>query len=198
MSEPIQNLQVLILAGGKSRRMGRDKALLCLDNQSLLQRTVEIATSISPRVWVVTPWRDEYQFVFSERVQWLDDPKQAGGLVAIAHSFPQLVTSEWILAIACDMPFLNTEQLEIWAQQLTEIPSTYTAALVRRDQRYEPLCGFYRCTVRRSLEKFVANGGRSFQKWLATEQVYELTLEAEKMLFNCNTPTDFATLKAKP
>jgi molybdopterin-guanine dinucleotide biosynthesis protein A len=71
---------------------------------------------------------------------------------------------------------------------------------VKRDNFHEPLCGFYRVTVKDSLEKFIANGGRSFQKWLANEAVFPLDISpelAEKMFFNCNTPEDFATLKAK-
>ena len=175
--------------------MGQDKALLPVENSTLLQRTVEIAQLISPQVWIVTPWRDAYKSVFSETVQWLDDPDPQGGLVALRRSLTHLPSAQWILLLACDLPYLDAEQLQTWVQILDQLPLECAAALVKQHQRYEPLCGFYRGTVQPSLAKFTANGGRSFQKWLATEQVYELSLNDDQMLFNCNTPADFATLK---
>lgn len=196
-------LQTLILAGGQSRRMGQDKALLPLANTTLLQRTVDIATGINaPRhspVWIVTPWRDGYQSVFSEQVQWLDDPHQQGGLMAFHHALgeiPRIPGDEWVLLLACDLPYLNLAQLQTWWSVVQALPGEYNAALVQRENIYEPLCGFYRKTVKNSLAHFCQKGGRSFQKWLATESVYELSLGEEQMLFNCNTPGDFATLRA--
>lgn len=175
--------------------MGQDKALLPVENSTLLQRTVDIAQLISPQVWIVTPWREAYQPVFSETVQWLDDPHQQGGLVAFRRSLPQLQAPQWVLLLACDLPYLDAQQLQTWVPILNQIPSQYAAALVKQNQRYEPLCGFYRGTVQSSLVRFTTNGGRSFQKWLATEAVYPLSLNDDRMLFNCNSPADFATLK---
>lgn len=193
------NLETIILAGGQSRRMGRDKALLTIDGITLLEKTVAIAKNVSQKVWLVTPWRDEYQKIFTGTVQWLDDPKQEGGLVALALALAKISASDWVLVLACDLPYLHQKQLQLWVANLENIPEQYSAALVKREHFYEPLCGFYRVTNQASLAKFIANGGRSFQKWLANEQVFPLNIApelSEKILFNCNTPEDFATLKA--
>jgi molybdopterin-guanine dinucleotide biosynthesis protein A len=201
-----KSLKILILAGGKSRRMGRDKALLPLGEASFLAATVAIARQLSPAIWVSTPWREEYREIFTQGVQWLDDPLQEGGLMALTQFLREQIQNQaendWVLLLACDLPHLQIEQLQTWINQLEQIPDHYQAALVRQQDGqsgksfYEPLCGFYRTTAITSLEKFVAGGDRSFQRWLATEQVYELDLAEENMLFNCNTPADFATLKA--
>lgn len=54
-------LPIFILLGGKSQRMGTDKALLNLGEQTFLHRTLEIATALSDEIYLLTPWRDRYQ-----------------------------------------------------------------------------------------------------------------------------------------
>ncbi len=190
------NVVSLILAGGQSRRMGQDKALLTVEGVPLLQRTMAIAANLTEQVWISTPWRDVYQPYFSETVQWLDDAQQQGPVVALAESLKQMPQREWVLVLACDLPYLDQGQLEEWITLLETVPENCVAALVKQEKWYESLCGFYRFSAQVSLQKFIQNGDRSFQKWLVTENVYELPLETENMLFNCNTPEDFATLKA--
>lgn len=198
-------IQTVILLGGQSRRMGRDKALLLLQDQTLLARTITIAEQISPIVWLNTPWREDYQPFLSQTVQWFNDREQAGGLVALQQFLNEIQPNGWVLLLACDLPYLEVNQLQIWCEQLATIPLNNQAALVehkiKSKQCYEPLCGFYRGTIRDSLNRFVTQGGRSFQQWLATERVFELAIapeKAAKMLFNCNTPADFATLNTNP
>lgn len=188
-------VQIVILAGGKSRRMGKDKALLSVDNKPLLQRTIQVTTSLGAKAWIVTPWRDAYAQFFSNDAHWLDDPLQQGPLVALTIALPQIPPAEWILVLACDLPYLNVIQLTHWLELLKEVPDEYVAALVKQDDYWEPLCGFYRPSIQNSLKKFVAQEGKSFQKWLTHEKVFTLPVIDPQMLFNCNTPTDFVTLR---
>ncbi len=189
---------IFILLGGKSQRMGTDKALLNLGEQTILERTLDLVTALSDEVYLLTPWRDCYQPYLSTTVRWLDDPAQQGGLVALNQGLKILKLQGWVLLLACDLPKLDQGQLEQWIQQLDEIPTRYTAALVNQGQFYEPCCGFYRDTAQTSLQEFIDQGGRSFQKWLATVLVFPLAIANPAMLFNCNTPADFATLKTQP
>ncbi|MBV5260340.1 molybdenum cofactor guanylyltransferase [Synechococcus moorigangaii CMS01] len=188
-------MPIFILLGGKSQRMGRDKALLNLGEQTILQRTLDIAAALSDEIYLLTPWRDRYQPFLSKTVHWLDDPKQQGGLVALYHGLKKTNPSGWVLLLACDLPNLDQGQLDQWIEQLEDIPPEYAAALVNQGQFYEPCCGFYRNTSQTSLQEFIDQGGRSFQKWLATVPVFPLAIANSAMLFNCNTPADFATLK---
>nr|WP_317108836.1 NTP transferase domain-containing protein [Chroococcidiopsis sp. SAG 2025] len=55
------SLSSIVLAGGKSSRMGRDKALLPVDGVPLLQKVCEVAIALCDRVYVVTPWQERYQ-----------------------------------------------------------------------------------------------------------------------------------------
>ena len=64
----------MILAGGHSRRMGQDKALLKLpDGQQLLSRTAQIAQQLTADVVVVTPWPDRYRTMLPPSIRWVTE-----------------------------------------------------------------------------------------------------------------------------
>ncbi|NER84147.1 MAG: NTP transferase domain-containing protein, partial [Leptolyngbya sp. SIO1D8] len=108
------SLAVLILAGGKSQRMGQDKALLELGGIPLLLRTWEIAQTLTPAVWVVTSQRDLYQSVLPDNAQWIleippaPDRVLPGPLVAFTNALTY-IEATWILLLACDMPALQAD-----------------------------------------------------------------------------------------
>ena len=62
-----QVIVALILAGGQSRRMGFDKALMAWNGEPLIQRTCRVALGCAARVYVVTPWADRYRPVLPPR-----------------------------------------------------------------------------------------------------------------------------------
>ena len=190
MSQP--DLNILILAGGKSSRMGKDKALIPWDGVPLLQRVYRTANELNAPVWVMTPWFDRYGDILPPDCQWLPESQPVGGpLVALSEAFPQL-SGEWILLLGCDLPLLNAAILRQWIDRLNTLPASVLAMVPQQDEGWEPLCGFYRRTVHSELAQFLAGGGRSFQNWLPNISVHPLFLgdaEAE-MLRNCNTPED--------
>ncbi|MEO1295603.1 MAG: NTP transferase domain-containing protein, partial [Cyanobacteria bacterium J06636_16] len=101
-------LAVLILAGGMSRRMGQDKALLELEGISLLRRTWNIAHTLTDAVWVVTSRPEQYQSLLPPNAQWIRETPPAsdtvppGPLVAFTQALTQIKT-DWILLLACDL-----------------------------------------------------------------------------------------------
>ncbi len=75
ISKPSPTLSVLILAGGHSRRMGQDKALLTMqDGQSLLLHTARVAQQIATEVAVVTPWPTRYRAHLPDAVRLIQEP----------------------------------------------------------------------------------------------------------------------------
>jgi molybdenum cofactor guanylyltransferase len=192
-------LSAIVLAGGKSSRMGRDKALLEINHVPLLQHSCQVAQAIASSVYVVTPWIDRYQAIvpsscqFILETQWSDDGKSPGPLVGFAQGLSQIQTS-WVLLLACDLPYLNVSVLQSAAQQLNSVDEAAIACLPRTNKGWEPLCGFYRSWCLTTLIPYVKGGGRSFQRWLEQEVVAELTLSNPQILFNCNTPQDLANI----
>ncbi|NJL83140.1 MAG: molybdenum cofactor guanylyltransferase [Chloroflexaceae bacterium] len=190
----------IVLAGGRSSRMGRDKALVAIAGVPLLRRTVEIAGACAAQVYVVTPWPERYGEILPpncgviREMGRVEAGESQGPLVAFAQGLAQVATA-WVLLLACDLPQLTAADLEEWLLLLPHLQEI--AYLPRSPQGWEPLCGFYRRSCLRSLEEFIKAGGRSFQTWLGTQSVREMRLKNPDCLFNCNTPADLAKIYDK-
>ena len=188
------NLSAIVLAGGLSTRMGQDKALIQVDGMPLLQRTCQIALSCTDRVAVVTPWIERYQAIVDPQVQWIaeipepGEPNSQTPLKGFLQGFTQTQT-EWVLLLACDLPYLRANILQDWIQALQQ-PSAAIALPRNPEDWWEPLCGFYHRRCLPELHRFVEAGGRSFLRWLEGQSVQELPLSDPAVLFNCNTPDD--------
>ncbi len=190
-------LVAMVLAGGKSSRMGQDKALLPIGEVPLLQQVCQVARQCAPTVYVVTPWIERYLDLLPEGCVLIQEKNNSpseqphGPLVGFAQGLAQ-VEADWVLLLACDLPYLQSDVLLQWSGQLAEVPDGAIALLPHHPKGWEPLCGFYRQRCLPSLQTFIQGGGRSFQRWLADQTVQALPLPEDQMLFNCNTPEDLA------
>ncbi len=189
-------LAVLILAGGMSRRMGQDKALLELEGIPLLRRTWNIAHALSNAVWVVTSRPEAYGVLLPPSVRWIYETPPAPGvtpagpLVAFTQALAQ-IEADWVLLLACDLPALQLDVLDQWRQTLPDVSSRTIAYLPRTVKGWEPLCGFYRHSSLPSLQAYIAAGGRSFQQWIDQQTVQSIPDVPAAILLNCNTPEDW-------
>lgn len=197
----------IILAGGHSTRMGRDKALIEVEGVPLLQRMGAIAHSCCSSVFVVTPWPDRYAALlpdsqFVSEVPLPGETEPHGPLVGFLQGLERAAVqqptdqqpTEWTLLLACDLPRLQAAEVQQWATQLEAVQPEAIAYLPRDQQGWQPLCGFYRLSSLPLLRDFVQAGGRSFQQWLAQHTVAEIPAVDFAHLFNCNTPDDLMHL----
>lgn len=197
MSNYSNYLSVLILAGGKSSRMGEDKALIEVENKPLLQRVCQVAIQVSTEVYILTPWQDRYQSIVPSHCQFiLESQPNQGPLVALAEGI-SMINTEWVLLLGCDLPFLDPVILQQWINPLDQIPLSTLAVVPYRDSRWEPLCGFYRRQSQDNLQSFIQQGGRSFQQWLPQIEVrpIEINPPQDLMLLNCNTPMELQKVR---
>ena len=210
----------IILAGGHSTRMGRDKGLLPVGGVPLLQRTCDAAAACAKRTIVVTPWPDRYvhlslgcEFVLEPEVspnvaettsQSPDGSLSSRGpLAGFARGLQWLADLEeeaiapnhWLLLLACDMPYLERDSLQQGSHQLERCDPQAIALLHRHPKGWEPLCGFYRGSCLTSLQAFLEEGGRSFQAWLTTETVAVWQNANPQLFFNCNRPEDLVQVQ---
>ncbi|WP_445631014.1 molybdenum cofactor guanylyltransferase [Nostoc sp. DSM 114167] len=190
-------LTAIVLSGGKSSRMGQDKALIPIQGIPLLQRVCGIAQSCADVVYVVTPWPERYQDLLLPGCQFIREVPLSGEslahgpLVGFAQGLAEVET-EWVLLLACDLPRLRVEVLQDWVTRLDRVRDNAIAALACHPKGWEPLCGFYRRRCLPQLLEFINQGGRSFQQWLRQYPVEVLPLAEPEMLLNCNTPEDLA------
>lgn len=187
-------ITTIVLAGGQSSRMGEDKALISVQGMPLLQRVCGIAAECADIVYVVTPWQERYQHLDLPHCQFIrESPHSQGPLLGFAQGLTEVQT-EWVLLLACDLPKLQVEVLQDWIAKLNSVDDDAIAALAYHSKGWEVLCGFYRRRCLPQLLEFINQGGRSFQGWLKDYSVEILPLSNPDMLFNCNTPEDWAVV----
>jgi molybdenum cofactor guanylyltransferase len=189
----------IVLAGGESTRMGQDKALLNLDNGTMLAHVCRVAQECTAQTYVISPWIEKYQNFLPHGCQPIKEKlvlkaQSNTPLIAFAQGL-ELVKTEWVLLLACDLPCLSSSQVKQWLSALTTVLPTEIACLPRSIKGWEPLSGFYRRNCLSSLQQYIGEGGRSFQLWLAQHPVRELIIGDRRCLFNCNTPQDWQFLQ---
>ncbi len=190
------HVTTIVLAGGKSTRMGRDKALIPIRGVPMLQLICNIAEACTDKVYIVTPWPERYQELLTSKSQFIrevplpgetgNESRTHGPLVGFMQGLAAVETN-WVLLLACDLPNLRLEILQDWISKLDTIPENKMAALVQYNQIWQPLCGFYRRHCLPELHQYIEAGGRSFQQWLRSYNVEVLPLADPEMLFNFNS-----------
>jgi molybdenum cofactor guanylyltransferase len=176
-----------VLAGGRSTRMGRDKALLAWRGGALL---AAVARQLAPVVEGVTIIGSPalYGGLGYEVVPDLTPGLGPLGGIETALS---LERAEWNLIVACDMPNLTTATLG----QLVELASTSDADCVlplSAGERAEPLCAVYRRSCLRVIRQALAADDRKVTNALKKLQVVHFSLENQDEVLNLNTPGDWA------
>jgi len=113
VAQPSQSsISGVILAGGQSRRLGRDKAVEPVGGQPLIRRVIERVAQVASEIVVVVADRtrgEKLPLAADHRIA-LDIYPGKGSLGGIFSGLSS-VQEEWGLVVACDMPFLNLELL---------------------------------------------------------------------------------------
>ncbi|MFB6264217.1 MAG: molybdenum cofactor guanylyltransferase [Bradymonadaceae bacterium] len=132
------DITIAILAGGESRRMGRDKASLELGGRTLLARTVSVAQSVADRILVVGRTDAE----LPDDVEAPALPDRTSGRGPMGGIRTALGADERpVLAVACDMPRLGPEAIA-WAVDPPVLAGAEAVATARGDS-LEPLFSLY-------------------------------------------------------
>jgi molybdopterin-guanine dinucleotide biosynthesis protein A len=185
----------LLLTGGRSKRMQRDKAVLEYGGQSQLERAMRLLEPLVERVFVSVradqlqdPQRARYACI----ADTLPDLGPVGGIHAALHAHPQ---AAW-LVLACDLPFLDVATL----QQLIAAREPLRRATAFRsshDGQPEPLCAVYEPAARGGIDAWIAAGQRCPRGFLAEADVALLELRAPRALDNINTAAEYLQARGR-
>ncbi len=133
MREPISGI---VLAGGKSRRMGQDKTQIRLESGlSLLEQAAARMTEVVDEVIIVTAG----SLGNVPNVRWASDVYQGAGPLGGIYAGLLACTWSHALVVACDMPFLNVDLLRYMAG----VPRDYDVLLPCLARGVEPLHAIY-------------------------------------------------------
>ncbi|MDQ3829842.1 MAG: molybdenum cofactor guanylyltransferase, partial [Candidatus Tectomicrobia bacterium] len=181
----------VILAGGKSRRMGRDKAFLPFGKGMLIERVIEVIQQVTDDVILITNTPEQYQRfglpMFSDVIP------EAGSLGGI---YTGLVSAKTLysLCLACDMPFVRPEFLCF----LRETASEADVVIPRNAEDFQPLCAVYSQVCREPIRQRIEAGRLKITGFFDHVRVRIIEGELltrydphDVMFFNANTPEEY-------
>jgi len=157
----MEPLDGIVLAGGQSRRLGADKALLSLGGAPLLQTVVQRVSEVCPRVIVAVDRPGRYRRLRLP-ARFVADASPGLGPLSGLQSGLRACSMEYALVVACDLPFLNVELLRYMAG----LPRSYQALVPRSAGRDHPLHAVYARSCLPEVDALLAAGGGSMQQLL--------------------------------
>ncbi|HSN95342.1 MAG TPA: molybdenum cofactor guanylyltransferase [Anaerolineaceae bacterium] len=190
-----KNLSIAIQAGGKSSRMGQDKAVLELCGLSMIQRVVTQVSDLADEVFVVS---NEPQDLQNLGFPIFGDLLPVRGALSGFYTAFASAETEFVAMLACDMPFASDAIFTRCYQIMLE---TEADVVMPKSGEYlfEPLHAVYRCEpCKQAVLKAIDQGQHRLISWLENVRVVFLGPEECKRLdpsglafFNLNTRDDF-------
>ena len=178
----------LILAGGDSRRMGRDKARLPVAGRPMIALIAEQLGALFEEIAISADRPDAFGFL---KLPVIPDPEPGQGpLMAIASSLPRM-THDLNFVTACDIPRIRLG----FVNRLIKSAAGYDLVLPYLDnQRYEPLFAVYRKSVVPEANRILAAGGRSVLELLGRIKINRIEIPDRDWIRNINTEEEYADL----
>ncbi|HWW00346.1 MAG TPA: molybdenum cofactor guanylyltransferase [Candidatus Acidoferrum sp.] len=188
-------LTAMLLAGGCSRRMGRDKATLVFDGEPLWQRQLRALRKLPPTVlWVSGRTRPVWCPPELEIV--LDEPPSRGPLSGLGAGLSRLQTSH-LLVLAIDLPRVPVVHL----RKLWSLAEPGKAVIPLNEDYFEPLCAVYPAEASPIAQQALSSGDFSLQhlaKSLVSTSLgraYAVPPQERPFYLNLNTPADLPAKK---
>lgn len=186
----------VILAGGKSSRMGVNKSFLKIGNQTIIERIVDLMKSIFSEVIIITNTPDEYKFL---KLPLYEDIYKWKGPLAGIHSALTHTQTEKIFVLSCDVPLMSKEMIHYLVNYKTDKPIVFCEAA----GYHQPLVGLYSKTILNQIEKVISNdevNDKSLHKLLKSvdaEIIHPegLAFYKDQLFFNINRPQDFEQIE---
>ncbi|QWV95639.1 molybdenum cofactor guanylyltransferase [Geomonas oryzisoli] len=179
----------VILVGGKSRRMGRDKAFLQMQGKPLFERVLDLFRGSFAKVLLVGDRSERFSSYSLTVLPDLIPGSSLGGVYTGLSG----ADSEWIFVSSCDLPFPSVAIL----RHLCSLREGYDAVVPKTGQGYEPLFALYSKRCLEPIQKLLEGGECCAYAWYPQVRVREVGPEEIARLdptgtafLNLNTPED--------
>jgi molybdopterin-guanine dinucleotide biosynthesis protein A len=193
-SQATSRFAAALIAGGQSRRMGRDKAWIEWQGEPLWRFQLGKLAQLGPRQLFIA-CREGQHITSGEAEVLHDPPDNQGPLPALARCLARAQSP--LLVLAVDMPGVTVALLRELIGQ-SAVATATKGAVFRGSHGYEPLCAMYPAAVLPLLEDSLARGNLRLQVFVQQAvdaglmHVIPLSKEQEALFLNLNAPTDLA------
>jgi len=185
----------VILCGGQSRRFGRDKALLTLHGESLLEILARTLRSHFDDVFFVSDVRDKFHGV---DIPYLVDEIPGQGPLGGIYTGLGVCRGDYCFVTACDTPFLGGDVIQALRNEI----QGEDVIVPRYQGLVEPLVGFYACRCRDGIRDVLQSGERQTRALLTKFRVRQVNLDdrfsaeyLRRVFWNINTAADYDAAK---
>lgn len=193
-------ISVAIQAGGRSTRMGEDKALKPFLGRPLIQRVVERLAPLADELFLVVGQTADYTFL---NLPLFPDLWPGRGPLGGLHTALVAAKQPIVAVVACDMPFVSAPLLEAAAGLLVQ--EEVDVVIPRTEEGYEPLHAVYRrATCLPAVQAALESGQGKVISWFPQVRVRVLTAEEVARcdphglaFWNLNTPEEFVRAEAR-
>ena len=187
-------IYALVLAGGQSKRMQRDKAVLVYHGRTQLEWAVSFLQPHVERVFVSVRPDQTNDPVRARFEQIVDTETNLGPIAGIMAAQAKHPNAAW-LVLACDLPFLDEGTLTtlIAARDPQRLATAFRSS---HDVLPEPLCAIYEPASREAILAHVASGKNCPRKFLINSDVKLLDEPNPHALDNVNTPDEYGSAVA--
>ncbi|WP_078596177.1 molybdenum cofactor guanylyltransferase [Evansella clarkii] len=194
------NAGLIVLSGGKSSRMGRNKALLPIEGKAMIQRIFDsLGEEFSDRI-LVTNRPEEYAPLLPDDVKIVSDVYPGSGPLSGIHAGLLASAAEYNVVAACDMPFVSRHVAEL----LVKKSQGFDAVVPRFNRMRQPLFAVYHKSVAGEIEGILE--GNDFRVnnlwkklntlWLEEDDLSTIP-EIERAFLNINNPEEYEALGAR-
>jgi molybdopterin-guanine dinucleotide biosynthesis protein A len=182
----------IILAGGKSSRMGTDKGLQVLCGKPLISYVIDALSGLCSDILISTSSNEYKSFGYKVIADEFPGIGPMGGI----YSALRQSSTENNLVISCDLPFISGD---LMAHILKNSAGCQVAVPWQGNQHYEPLCGFYNKSVLDSMIDFIQKGNFKLPDLFKEISINRLIINenqcfySKNLFFNVNSKHDLST-----
>ncbi|WP_082691135.1 molybdenum cofactor guanylyltransferase [Mycobacterium sp. GA-1199] len=182
----------IILAGGASRRMGRDKATLPYEGTTLVERMVSILAPRCAPIFVIAAPGQALPALDAEVLR--DEVRGVGPLLATGRGLRAAAEAGAELAFvsAVDMPLLTVELIDELVAPAVRVDAD---VVLPWDGRDHYLAGVYRTALAGRVDELIAAGERSMRALVDRVDTQRIVMPEQRALTNLNTAADLAAIR---
>ena len=176
-------LSSAVLAGGRSSRLGCNKALLRVGDTTIIERVIKTVSEFVPDIKIITNSEEEYEFLGMKTVP---DIMPGCGPLSGIHAALSLSHSEYVLVVSCDIPLISPKYIR-------ELIDIYPGAdiTIYKHKMFEPLCAIYRRTCIDVLKELIDHGEYRILDLFPSLNVRVLRIDAAESFRSINTLQDY-------
>lgn len=185
----------IILAGGASKRMGKNKALLPWQGNNLLDHLINVMRPYCKPIVVSAAFQNEISSVHNDIVVIHDSSAFPGPLFGIQAALKEIPQDMPVFITGCDYPFIRGEIIQFLLAKLAE----HDAVIFQAMQQPQPLPGLYHSRVRSTVDRIITSSAKKSLQALLDDLSVRFVCDEERrlidaddrLLMNVNTQADY-------